>query len=346
MSTTRALPDRPAWRRLASWDVVVGVLTVALLVLGDRIVPGVLSGDTVFFTLRDIGEVLLIALPMTLLIITGEIDLSVGSAVALSSSVIGAAYVDGVPMAVAVLLGIAAGMVGGVVNGLLVTRVGLNSLAVTIGTLGLYRGLCYVLLGDTPVGNFPAEWVQLGYGSFGGWFPLSTPLLVVAIVGFVVVLHGSRTGQAIYAIGINKEAARYSGIPVERIKFRLFVATGTMAGIGGVIYTLRFASSIPNAALGIELAVIAAILFGGASIFGGVGTLLGTVSGVLFLGFARAILRFASVPPNVLTVVTGGLLLASVIAPALVARWKRRTKTPEVADVAASGRRPDRDDEP
>lgn len=345
MSAAIALPSA-RWRRLASWDVAVGLLVVLLLVIGDRFVPGTLSDDTVFFTMRDIGEVLLIALPMTLLIITGEIDLSVGSAVALSSSVIGAAYVNGVPMSVAAMLGIAAGVLGGILNGVLVTRVGLNSLAVTIGTLGLYRGLCYVLLGDRPVGNFPDEWVRLGYGSFRGWFPLSVPLIVVAIVVFAVVLHGSRTGQAIYAIGINKEAARYSGIPVERIKFRLFVATGTMAGIGGVLYTLRFASSIPNAALGIELAVIAAILFGGASIFGGVGTVLGTVNGVLFLGFARAILRFASVPPNVLTVVTGALLLASVIAPALVARWKRHGSTPEVAVPAASGRRPDRDGEP
>ncbi len=321
MTATTSAPH-PILRRLATWDVLVGLLVIVVLVGGDRIAAGVLSGDTVFFTLQDIGEVLLLALPMTLVIISGEIDLSVGSAVALTGAVIGKLYAGGVPMSVACLAGLATGMACGAFNGLLVTRVGLHSLAVTIGTLGLYRGLSYVLLGNTPVGGFPTGWTQWGYQSYLGWFPRSLPIFLLAIAFFGWLLHATKTGQAIYAIGINSEAARFSGIRVRRIKFGLFFANGVMAGIAGIIYVLRFASAIPNAATGMELAVIAAVLFGGVSIFGGVGRLLGVVNAVLLLGFTRAVLRLLSVPPNVLTVVTGLLLLMSVVAPAVIKRLR------------------------
>jgi rhamnose transport system permease protein len=150
--------------------------------------------------------------------------------------------------------------------------------------MALYRGLAWVLLGNTPVANFPSSWLAVGYQDFLGWFPRTTPLLVVAIVVFAYLLHHTKTGQAIFAMGTNLEAARFSGIRTARIKFNLFVATGLMAGVGGVTYTLKFATATPNAAIAFELAVIAAVLFGGVSIFGGVGGLVGTVNAVLFLG--------------------------------------------------------------
>ncbi|HUG82911.1 MAG TPA: ABC transporter permease [Euzebya sp.] len=310
--------------RLKHWDVIVGVLVVVLFVVGGRLVEGVMTGTTVFFTLQDVGEILLLALPMTLLIIAGEIDLSVGSAIALSSAIIGKAYSMGAPMWLACLIGIGTGAAGGAFNGFLVTVLGLGSLAVTIGTLALYRGLAWVLLGSNPVANFPSSWLQVGYGDFLGWLPLTTPLFVVAIAAFGMVLHWSKTGQAIYAMGTNLEAARFSGIRTTRIKFNLFLVTGAMAGLSSVTYTLKFATATPNAALGVELAVIAAVLFGGVSIFGGVGGLVGSVNAVLFLGLSRAVLRLADVPPNVLTIVTGGLLLASVIGPAVLLRLRER----------------------
>jgi rhamnose transport system permease protein len=322
-----------ALRRLSSWDVVVGVLVVAVLLGGEAIANGVLSDDTVFFTLTDIGEVLLIALPMTMLIIAGHIDLSVGAAVALSGAVIGKLYSAGVPMGLACVGGIATGVACGMFNGVLVSRVGLHSLAVTIGTLGLYRGLSFVLLGNTPVGGFPTTWTAWAYNSYLGWFPRTLPLLVVAVAFFGWLLHWTKTGRSVYALGTNVEAARFSGVRVNRLTFGLFVATGTMAGISGVIYTLRFASAIPNAATGLELAVIAAVLFGGVSIFGGVGGLLGVVNAVLFLGFTRAVLRLLSVPPNVLTVVTGLLLLTSVVAPALIGKLRERRTRPRRSPI-------------
>ncbi len=310
-------------RRLATWDVFLCVVVVCMYVFGDFVAADVRTSDTVFNTLRNVGEVMLIALPMTLLIISGEIDLSVGSMVGLSSCVIGKAFHAGLPMWQCALLGIVTGAVGGALNGYLVTRLGLQSLAVTIGTLALYRGLGSVLLENNTISGFPSSWVAFGYNDkFFGFLPKTWLVVIPAIVIATVFLRYSKTGHAVYAIGLNGEAARYSGLRVRRIKFGLFVATGAMAGLGGLLITLRTASASPTAVRGVELAVIAAVLFGGVSIFGGKGGLFGVVNAVLFLGLARWILRLAGVKPNVLTVVTGGLLLVSVIGPALRARLR------------------------
>jgi len=329
-------------RRLARWDVVVGVVVVLLFLFGDQFVSsgGVRTADTAFFTLQNVSEILLIALPMTMLIISGEIDLSVGSAIGLSSCVIGKTYAAGVPMWLCAVLGLLTGVAGGALNGWLVTKVGLQSLAVTIGTLALYRGLCYVLLGDKPVSKFPKAWVQFGaFGKVWGWMPKVGFVMIAAVIVFVFILRWTKTGHHIYAIGLNAEAARFSGIKVARTKFALFVATGAMSGLAGIFWTLRHSGASPDSAAGWELNVIAAVLFGGVSIFGGVGGLFGAINGVLFLGLARTVLRLTGVKPNVLTIVTGGLLLASVIGPALSARIRESTHFSRPALAAGRGSR-------
>ncbi|HEY8729109.1 MAG TPA: ABC transporter permease [Acidothermaceae bacterium] len=320
----------PIARRLARWDVVVGLLVVLLFLFGDSFVAsgGVRTSATAFITLQNVSEIMLVALPMTMLIISGEIDLSVGSMIGLSSCVIGKLYSHGLPMWVCALGGVATGLVGGAFNGWLVSKVGLQSLAVTIGTLGLYRGLCYVLLGDTSVAKFPKSWVQFGaFAKMWGWMPKVGFAMMIAIVVFVFILRWSKTGHQIYAIGLNNEAARYSGVKVAQTKFWLFVATGTMSGVAGVFWTLRHAGASPDSAQGWELQIIASVLFGGVSIFGGVGGLFGTINGVLFLGLSRTVLRLTDVKPNVLTIVTGGLLLASVVGPAVLARLRTARTT-------------------
>jgi rhamnose transport system permease protein len=308
--------------RYLTWDRSVFALLVLTVVIGAVIDPNFAGASNLGFVLQDIGEILLIALPMTFLIMSGEIDLSVASTAALSGCVLGWAWQASGSMEVAVIAAVATGVVCGAVNGFLVTRLGLGSLAVTIGTLGLYRGLCYALLGDTPVADFPLGWTNLGFSSIPGTpLPYVTPLLVVLGVAFALVLHFTRTGRWVYAVGQSAEAARFAGIPVPRLKFWLFVATGTVSGLAGVVYDLRFASARPDGALGFELAVIASVLFGGVSIFGGVGTLWGVISSVLFLGAVRSLLQLRDVPPNALTIITGGLLLASVIIPVATQRW-------------------------
>jgi rhamnose transport system permease protein len=237
-----------------------------------------------------------------------------------------------------VLSALATGTVCGAVNGVLVTRFGLGSLAVTIGTLGLYRGLCYALLGDTTVADFPEAWTTLGYSTIGSTpFPYVTTLLVVLAVGFGVLLHLTRFGRWVFAIGQSAEAARFAGIPVALVKMRLFVLTGLVAGLAGAVYDLRFASARPDGALGFELAVIASALFGGVSIFGGVGTVWGVVGAVLFLGSVRSILQLQNVPSNALTIVTGALLLASVIVPVVAARLRAARSRPVPAGAIRPG---------
>jgi rhamnose transport system permease protein len=203
----------------------------------------------------------------------------------------------------------------------------LPSLAVTIGTLALFRGLCWALLGDEPVASYPESWTRLGSGRFPHtYIPYVAPLLVLCAIGFVVLLHATRSGRWIVAIGQSAEAATFAGIPVARVKRRLFLLSGFMSAVAGVVYTMRFASSRPDGAVGFELLVIAAVLFGGVSIFGGAGTMWGVVSAVLFLGALRSLLLLQKVPPNALNIITGALLLVSVIVPAGVTALHRRRK--------------------
>lgn len=324
--------------RLLGWDRSVILLLVLTVVAGVVIDPNFGTGSNLGFVLQDIGEIMLIALPMTLLIVTGEIDLSVASTAALAGCVLGWVWQASGSMGLASVAALVTGVLCGAVNGFLVTRLGLGSLAVTIGTLGLYRGLCYALLGDTPVADFPMAWTNLGYASIAGTpLPYVTPLLVVLAVVFGVVLHLTTAGRRIFAIGQSAEAARFAGIPVARTKFWLFVATGAVSGLAGIVYDLRFASARPDGALGFELAVIASVLFGGVSIFGGVGTIWGVVGAVLFLGSVRSLLQLRDVPPNALTIITGALLLASVIIPVATDRWRAwRERRARAAPLSAT----------
>jgi rhamnose transport system permease protein len=223
----------------------------------------------------------------------------------------------------------------GAVNGFLVTRLGLPSLAVTIGTLGLYRGLAFVVLGDQAVTEFPSNYLDYGQGSFAGTqIPNPTILFIVLAVIFGVALHRTAVGRSIFAVGANEEAARFAGLRVKRIKFWLFVAAGVVSAIAGFVYTFRFGSARGDNGTGLELSVVACVLLGGVSIFGGRGNLLGVIVAVFLLGTLRNALTLNNVSSDALTVVTGGLLLLSVLGPSATARVRealargRRTATP------------------
>jgi rhamnose transport system permease protein len=219
----------------------------------------------------------------------------------------------------------------GAFNGFFVAVLGLPSLAVTIGTLALYRGLAFVLLGDTAVADWPRSFTGWAIGNIG-----SSPVpnivipIMVLVTLFAVVLHATPTGRAIYAAGANPIAAEFAGINVRKLKFWLFVTSGMVAGLVGAFWTLRFSSARGDNALGLELTVVAAVLLGGVSIFGGKGTLPGVIAGVVLLTSLTNALRLASVSAEALTVVTGGLLIVSVLAPNLISsvkasadRWRR-----------------------
>lgn len=310
-----------------TWDKGVGLFLVFTILLGTFSSEYFATTSNLSFIIRDIAEIAIIALAMSYLIIAGEIDLSVASTLSLASATIGFLYRAGLPFEVAIIGGLLAGLLAGLFNGFLVTVLGLPSLAVTIATLALFRGMCWILLGNKPVNQLPAEWVELGYGRIPGTFlPWTTLLLVVLAAVSWFVLHHTKLGRWVFAIGVNPEAAQFSGIPVAKVKLGLFAFTGFMAGVAGVVYTLRFASASPDGAVGYELGVIASVLFGGVSIAGGVGTMWGVLAAVLSLGVIRSALQLINFSANALLVVSGALLLISVIAPRMTELVRNRRK--------------------
>jgi rhamnose transport system permease protein len=333
---------RRAWGTwLRSWDVLVILIVVAVVLVGSVSIDGVSSPRFWRFVTLELIPIALIALPMTLIVITGEIDLSVASMLGLSATAMGQFWYLGVtslPLIIAACLLL--GAVLGAVNATFITVFGLPSLAVTIGTLALFRGLSYVVLGDRAVANYPAGWTNGISAPLPGltipWFVLVVAALAVV---FGVVLHATPIGRGLYAIGNNADASTFAGINVGRTKFWLYVVCGATSALAGVFWTLRFASVRADTGAGLELSVIAAVLLGGVSIFGGRGGLLGVLGAVALLVVLRNALQLAYVPANALTIVTGALLIASVVGPNVVAmarrrlRQRRTTTAPPVAGV-------------
>jgi rhamnose transport system permease protein len=327
--SVRAYPGygRPLWQRvLLRRETAIIALLILVIIIASVTVQHFAAPITYDFLLLDMTPVLLIALPMTLVIITGEIDLSVASAMGLSSSVIGLLTQAHWPFPAAAGIALLVGAVGGAINGLLVTRVGLPSLAVTIGTLALYRGLAQGLLGTTAVTSFPAFWTDLATSTLPGTLiPSVTILIIVLAIAFGVILHFTPFGRGIYAIGLSSDAAVFSGVRLARTKFILFVLAGFVSALAGIFYTLRFGSARGDNATGLELSVIAAVLLGGVSIFGGRGALPGVLAGALLIGVLASALRLAGITSDVINVITGTLLVLSVILTSFLA-WVQRTR--------------------
>jgi len=316
-------------KRLSSWDAAIIVLTVLVLVIASLAVDNFGTSRNFTFLVLDLLPIILVALPMTFIIVTGEIDLSVASTLGLTSSLMGWFWNHNFSIETIIPLCVLIGAVAGVVNGFLVTGLGLPSLAVTIGTLALYRGLALVVLGDSAVADFPWNYTGWVTGTLGGGSVPNVLILMLALaVVFGVVLHATPVGRSLYAIGANAQAAHFSGIRVARTKFWLYVVSGAVAGLVGVLWTLRYSSARADNGAGLELAVVAAVLLGGVSIFGGKGSLPGVLAGVVLLAALQNALRLEDVSGQALNIVTGALLVLSVLLPNIITavrgNWHRR----------------------
>ncbi len=301
---------------LSSWEALLVVLLILAIVIGSTVSPYFLTGFNASSLTRDLMEKAIMALPMTLIIIAGEIDLSVASTLGLASVVLGVTWRAGVPLWLGMGIVLVIGAFAGLLNGLLVTRLGLPSLVVTLGTLALYRGLAFVVLGDQAVSNFPSAFTTFGFGSVPGTLiPWPFVVFVILALIFMGVLHWSWIGRQIYAVGNNKEAARFAGIYVARLKLALFVLSGILSALAGIIFTARFSSARPDNALGFELDVITIVLLGGVNIFGGKGTLVGVILSLFIIGVLRDALSFASISGDIQNIVVGALLVFSVLGP-------------------------------
>ncbi len=308
-----------------NWDTAILGLLAMVLILATTTTEGFLTSLNFSYIFSNTSEITIMAFAMTFLIITGEIDLSIASILALSSSMLGWSYQKGAPIWLAIIICILVGTLCGFINGFLVTKVGLGSLAVTIGTLALYRGIATGILGENTVNEFPEAYTSFGFDTFGSSFmPKTMPLIIFFGLLFGFLLHRTPFGRRTLAIGQSPEAARFAGINVVRHKIIIFTFTGFMSGVAGVIYTFRFSTAQADNGVGLELLVISAILLGGVSIFGGVGTMWGVVAGVLLAGSVESWLTLREINAQWRTIVTGILLLISVAAPVLVAKGKER----------------------
>ena len=317
-----AFRDR-SWRAvLGRWETLLVGLLVVTAIAGQSISPQFLTTFSFTTGSLDLSEIALMALPLAMVIIAAEIDLSVASVLALSSAVMAYLWSHGQPIELIIPICVAVGALCGAFNGVLVTRFGLPSLAVTIGTLALFRGLAFVVIGDESVTDFPAAWTGRAFGNFAGTFvPNTMVLFAVLAVAFAVLLHATPFGRSIYAVGANEEAAYFSGLRVKRIKLILFTLSGAVAGLAGIVISLRNSTGAANVGQAFELTVITAVLLGGVSIFGGRGTIAGVVLALLLLGgIQKALLLSESISSYWVQIVTGALLIGSVLAPNLARR--------------------------
>jgi rhamnose transport system permease protein len=321
----------PAAGAALRWESGLALLVIAIVIFGGMSSPQFLTAGNFFNTGVTSGEIAIMALPMTLIVISGEIDLSVASILGMSSALLGYLWGRHWPMLAIFVIVALAGILAGLVNGLLVTRAGLPSLAVTIGTLALYRGVALILLGPNTVSDFPAGYTTIGVSPLPGTqIPWNVAIFAGLAVIFGVVLHFTATGRAIYAMGASPEAALFAGIRVKRVKTALFAVSGLVCALAGVLWTFRLATAVQNNGLGLELDVVAVVLLGGVSIFGGKGTLAGVVLAVVaFAGLQNALL-LTNFNQEATGIVIGALLLVSVFAPNLAGvrrglpRWVRR----------------------
>jgi rhamnose transport system permease protein len=319
----RHIPDRldkPLRSAIFSWEALLVVVAVAIFVINSFASPYFLDPYSLSDLTFNFTEKGLIAFAMALLIISGEIDLSVAAIIALASTMMGMAVQAGADTPMLVLIGIIVGLGCGAFNGLLVTRLGLPSIVVTIGTMSLFRGIAFIILGDQAYKGYPESFAFFGQGYVWWVVSFELVLFLIAAVVYWFLLHRTSFGRRVFAIGNNPVAAQFSGVRVGRTKFILFCLTGLMSGIASVLITSRLGSTRPSIAQGYELEVITMVVLGGVSILGGAGSILGVVLAAFIMGLVTFGLGLLNVPGIVMSIFIG-LLLIIVIALPIV--WRR-----------------------
>lgn len=319
--------DRPFSSKqfFLQWEWLLAAILIGVIAMNTSLSPYFLTVGS----LRDATMVFLdkafIVFPMAFIMIMRDIDISVGSTVALSSVVMATVYNGlGTSMEIAVVICLLVGALCGLINGLLIVKFKeLSAVIVTLATMILYRGIAYIILEDQASGNFP-EW----FGFFGWGYVYGIPfiliLFVVAAVLFGLLLHKTTFGRHVYAIGHNDTASRFSGVNVDRTKVIVFTLAGLMAAVTAIFLASRMGSTRPNIANMYELDVIAMAALGGISTAGGKGRLIGTVIAIFIVGYLQYGLGLINIPSQTLLIVIGALLLFAVIVPKLnVARFKK-----------------------
>ncbi|WP_068112376.1 ABC transporter permease [Tropicimonas marinistellae] len=317
-ATHHHVPDRlngPLHRTVRSWESLLLAVAVAIFVMNSFASPYFLDAWNLSDATFNFTEKAMIAFAMALLITSGEIDLSVASIIALSSTAMGAAAEAGLGMPGIVAVGLVTGLACGAFNGALVAGLGLPSIVVTIGTMSLFRGISYIVLGDQAYTSYPPSFAVFGQGYVGWVITVEMVLFVLFAVIFGVVLHKTNFGRAVLAIGNNATGALFSGIRVRRVKFILFLLTGVMAAVASVCLTSRLGSTRPSIAFGWELEVVTMVVLGGVNILGGSGSIPGVVIAAFVMGLVTFGLGLLNVPGIVMSIFIGLLLIGVIALP-------------------------------
>lgn len=320
-------------KALDTWERIL-IALIVLVYLGFGLgIDGFFTPYALADSTYNFSEKALIALAMALLVIGGEIDLSIAATMALASMAMGFAMKAGAGTATMVLAALATGAACGALNGWLVTRWKLPSIVVTIGTLSLYRGLAQVVLGDQAITGYPETLVTWGNGYLGDlldlpWLivPIEFAVMLLAALLVGLFLHATVHGRRIYAIGANATAARFSGIAVDRYRMGLFVFAGVMAALAAVLLTGRIGSTRPNLAMGWELDAVTIVILGGVSILGGKGSVVGTLLAAVLLGSFTFAMGMLNVTGIVVSMVVGGLLIVAMVLPLYLRRFMARMR--------------------
>jgi rhamnose transport system permease protein len=300
---------------LLRWETVLVLLILAVGIWCQSLSPLFLTRVNLLDLATPYIFIGLMALGLTFVVIAGEIDISVASILAVSVVVLGQVYESGANVWFAATVGLLVAVGLGLLNGFLVAVVGLPSLAVTLGTLAAYRGLAFLIHSGEGVSTFPTRLTNIGIGYvWGQQVPIALLVFLGTATGLGLLLHATRFGRYVYAVGSNEEAARYSGVPVRRVKMAVFGISGFMAGIAGLVYVGFFGSSRADAADGSLLDVVTAVVLGGVDIFGGSGSIVGVVLAVVLIAELRNGMQLDNIGGDTQNIVIGCLLLGAILA--------------------------------
>lgn len=311
-----------AWFK--SWEGLLLLILTVTIAANVALAPQFLTLQNQINLFQLSIEKIIVALAMTFIIINAEIDLSVASVMGLAACAFGVLVANGVPAGLAIVLCLMLGVASGAFNAFWIAFAGIPSLVVTLAMLIAYRGFARVLLEDRGISGFPQWFADLGQKAFLGPLPLAIIIFLLLLAVFSYVLHATGFGRQVFVIGTNADVARYSGVKVRRVKTILFVMSGAVAALAGLLYAARLASVRGDAAVGFELDIITMVLLGGVSIFGGKGSMLGVLLSVLIVLNLRNGMALNNVTGHVQTGVIGVLLIVSVLGPNLVQMWRQR----------------------
>lgn len=302
-------------------ELMLIVLIIGIIVVMSNVNPYFFSFSNFRAVSVGMAPTAIIVIGMAILLASGGFDLSVGSVMALSSTVVAMLLLTGMPIPLAVTCGLVLGTIVGVLNGFLVTGLGINPLIATLGTMSIARGVALVLTEGFSVSSLPTSFAWIGKADVGG-FPIIVLVTILLVILFDLAVRHTRFFRQVYFIGANEKAAMLSGIHVNRVRIILYALTGLLAALAGVLLASRLMSGTPTAGNGIELQVLAAAVIGGASLRGGEGTILGAFLGVVFVALINNTMTMLAVSIYWQMIVIGGVLVSAVALDMLI-RKKR-----------------------